>query len=76
MEGFHSQGRKLVTLGSGGVGGGGARPWFKVSEEAACPPLGALWISYSRRAAIISTTNKRPLSRATFLLGRPDFSSL
>lgn len=43
-----------------------AERWLKISYKAACPLLGALWISYSLQAAIITTTNKRPLSRVLF----------
>lgn len=47
-----------------------------LQKKAACPPLGVLWISYSLQAAIITTTNKRPLSRVLFCSASRLFQSV
>lgn len=49
---------------------------LKSSVKAACAPLGALWISYSLQAAIITTTNKAALSRVLFCSSSRLFQSV
>lgn len=49
---------------------------LKSPVKAACAPLGALWISYSLQAAIITTTNKRALSRVLFCSSSRLFQSV